>query len=49
MAFIKDETEDHLKENMALEKSQAGFTEGGKIRDNLFILQYCVEESFKIK
>ena len=49
MAYINDETEDHLKENMALEESRAGFTEGGKIEDNLFILQYCVEESFKNK
>ena len=49
MALIKNELEEHLKENIALEESQAGFTEGGRIEDNIFILQYCVEESFKAK
>ena len=48
-SFIGDETESHLIENRALEDSQAGFTEGGRIEDNLLILQYCVEESFKNK
>ena len=30
-------------------ETQAGFTKGGKIEDNLFILNYCVEESFRRK
>ena len=49
MSLMKDEIEENMKENMIIEESQAGFTEGGKIEDNIFILQYCVEESFKNK
>lgn len=49
MALIKEEIEEHLKETLAMEESQAGFTEGGRIEDNIFLLQYCVEESYKNK
>ena len=47
MSLMKDEIEEHMKENMIIEESQAGFTEGGRIEDNIFVLQYCVEESLK--
>ena len=45
MSLMKDEIEEHMKENRIIEESQAGFTEGGRIEDNIFILQYCVEET----
>ena len=30
-------------------ETQAGFTKGGRIEDNLFLLNYCVETSYKKK
>ena len=49
MSLMKNEMEDHIEESNTTEESQAGYSEGGRIEDNLFILQYCVEESFKSK
>ena len=49
MTLIKDEIEDHLRRAVAIIETQAGFTKGGRIEDNLFILNYCVEASFKKK
>ncbi|XP_068237074.1 uncharacterized protein [Palaemon carinicauda] len=48
MASIKDEIEGHLKDNNAIENSQARFTEGERIGDNIFILEYMVEETLKM-
>ncbi|MCP4485682.1 MAG: hypothetical protein GY823_14200, partial [Flavobacteriaceae bacterium] len=47
MSLIKNEIEQHIKENDEAKETQAGFTEGGRTEDNLFILQYCVQETFK--
>ena len=41
--------DDHLKCNNEQLDTQAGFTSGCRIEDNLFVLQYCIEESFKKK
>ncbi|XP_068250211.1 uncharacterized protein [Palaemon carinicauda] len=49
MALMKDEIEEHLERNMEMKETQAGFTKGGRVEDNIFILQYCVEESYKRK
>lgn len=49
MSLIKDEIEEHLNRNEEMKEVQAGFTKGGKTEDNIFILQYCVEKSFKMK
>lgn len=49
MSLLKDEIEDHLRKNNVILETQAGFTEGGRVEDNLFILQYCVEENFRKK
>ena len=49
MTLLKNEIEDHLKRNDVMLETQAGFTKGGKIEDNLFILNYCVEESYRRK
>lgn len=49
MSLIKDEIEEHLWNNNEMKEVQAGFTKGGKTEDNIFILQYCIERSFKMK
>ena len=36
----------HLRENNILNNQQAGATPGRRVLDNLFILQYCIEQSF---
>ena len=45
MSLAKNEIEEHLEENRELKETQAGFTKGGRIEDNIFILQYLVEET----
>ena len=47
MSILKGKVEQHLKENDELLEIQAGFTSGGKIEDNLFLLRYCVEDSYR--
>ena len=49
MSILKTKIEEHLKENDEMLEIQAGFTNGGKIEDNLFLLRYCVEDSFHRK
>ena len=49
MSLAKNEIEEHLEENRELKETQAGFTKGGRIEDNIFILQYLVEETYKMK
>ena len=49
MMIVKEEIEEHLRMNGEDNECQAGFTKGARIEDNLYILQYCVEESFKKK
>ena len=39
----------HIKYNNEQIDTQAGFTTGCQIEDNLFILQYCIEETFTKK
>ena len=46
MSLTKDKIEEHLKDNKQILENQAGFTKGGRIEDNLFLLNYCVEESY---
>ena len=46
MGILKDKTETHLKENNILNEQQAGATPGRRVVDNLFILKYCIEQSF---
>ena len=49
MALMRNDIEHHLIENNLLKETQAGFTKESRIEDNLFILQYCVEDTFKRK
>ena len=49
MSLIGREIEKHVAENKIEKFEQAGFTKGGNISDNLFILRECVEETYKKK
>ena len=47
MSIVKNQIEDHLERNNLTKDNQTGFTKGGRIEDNLFILQHLVEKSYK--
>ncbi|CAL4160738.1 unnamed protein product [Meganyctiphanes norvegica] len=47
MSFIREEIENHLRRNNQIRDNQIGFTEGGRIEYNHFILQYIVEKIMK--
>ena len=49
MGIIKTKIEDHIKESGNELEVQAGFTKRRQIADNLFILNYCITESYKKK
>ena len=49
MSLIWREIEKHVAENKIGKFEQAGFTRGGNILNNLFILKECVEETYKEK
>ena len=49
MSLIGREIEKHVAENKIEKFEQAGFTKGGNILDNLFILRDCVEETYRKK
>ena len=47
ISLIGREIEKHVAENKIGKFQQAGFTRGGNILDNLFILKECVEETYR--
>ena len=49
MSLIGREIEKHVAENEIENFEQAGFTKGGNILDNLFIIRECVEETYRKK
>ena len=49
MTKIGNKIDAHLLENDEKLDTQAGFTTGSMIEDNLFTLQYCIERSFKLR
>ena len=49
MMLVKNEIEDHIERNQENKENQAGFTSKSRLEDNLFILQYIVEKTFKRK
>ena len=49
MGIIREKIEEHLENNGITNELQAGFTKNRRITDNLFILRYCIENSFKNK
>ena len=49
MGIVKNKIEEHMHEIRQQSELQAGFTKRRRIVDNLFILQYCIHESFNKK
>ena len=49
MTILGNKLDRHILENNKKLETQAGFTTGSMIEDNLFILQYCIEGCFKLK
>ena len=49
MMIIKERLELHLSENDEQNELQSGFTARRRDKDNMFVLRYCVEESFRKK
>ena len=49
MGILREKIENHLKYNKINNELQAGFTSKRRATDNLFILKYCIEKSFKRK
>ena len=49
MSIIKSKIEQYLKDCGIHTDLQAGFTERRRTTDNLFILKYCIEESYRKK
>ena len=49
MAVIRISIEEHVRINGISKETQAGFTEGSRIENNLLILRYCVENTYKMR
>ena len=49
MGAIREKLEAHLRTNGLLSEFQNGFTSYRSTTDNLFILNYCIEKSYKAK
>ena len=49
MSLIKEKILEHIVEREELSVVQAGFTPGRRLEDNLFVLNYCIEDSKKRK
>ena len=48
MGILKSKLEKHIRDIGQDSEVQAGFTKNRRIADNLFVLDYCVKESYKI-
>ena len=49
MTILWKKIDRHILENNRSMETQAGFTTGSMIEDNLFTLQYCIEGCYKLK
>ena len=47
MSILGGKMEGHLRENGLEWENQAGFTKGGRVEDNLFILQHIVDRAYR--
>ena len=47
--ILKSKLEKHIRDIGQDSEVQAGFTKNRRIADNLFVLDYCVKESYKIR
>ena len=49
MGILKTTVEHHIRQIHQESEVQAGFTKNRRLADNLYILDYCIKESFKKK
>lgn len=49
MSLVRNYLEEHIRDNGLENEAQSGFTDGGRIENNLFILKYCIEKSKLMK
>ena len=49
MGILKSKLKKHIRDIGQDSEVQAGFTKNRRIADNLFVLDYCVKESYKIR
>lgn len=47
MSLVKDTLENHISFNDMSKENQAGFTKGGRVPDNLFILKELIEYGYR--
>ena len=47
LSLVKDKIVEHIRQAEEQRKFQSGFTRGRRLEDNLFILRYCIEESYR--
>ena len=48
MASVKSKLIEHLERNRLISGYQAGFAGGRRLEENLFIVRYCIEETFRL-
>ena len=46
MELAKNKLVDHLERNRLISDYQASFTRGRRLEENLFLVRYCIEETF---
>lgn len=49
MKIMRERIDTHLKVNGEEKEEQAGFTSGRRIEDNLYLLQYCIRQTYERK
>ena len=49
MGILKSKVEHHIRQKQLESEVQAGFTRNIRLADNLYVLEYCINESFKMK
>ena len=48
MGLVKDKQVQHLDRNGMINHYQVGFTGGRRLKENLFIVRYCIKETFRL-
>ena len=48
MGLVKSNLVEHLEQNRLISNYQAGFTGGRRLEENLFVVRYCIEETFRL-
>ena len=46
---MQSHAEHHIRQIQQESEVQSGFTKNRRLTDNLYVLDYCIKESFKIK